>query len=119
MSDSAGDAVITSFHHFISFILLSFIVSLFHLCDQVFHGAAWPCLIPPSASKERKHRGDRPVKYNDDKCTDRLHLIDVCAKDRKWKDLSRRTSSYNYLTSILKNTEYTSTSTMTLVLRLL
>lgn len=40
-----SDYLLSSFHLFYS--LIFYCVSLFHLCDQVFHGAAHPCLIPP------------------------------------------------------------------------
>lgn len=76
LSDSVGDAAITSFHLLISFILLSLIVSL-SLISVIRSSMEQPVCIPsPSASKERKHRGDRPEKYNDDKYTDESHLID-------------------------------------------
>lgn len=78
MCDPAGDAVITSFHPLISFILLSLLVSLPFISvirssmDLTHVGGP-----SPSASKERKPGGvGGRRKYNDDKYTDGAHLID-------------------------------------------
>lgn len=77
LSDSVGDAAITSFHLLISFILLSLIVSLSFI-SVIRSSMGRPVCVPsPSASKERKRGGDRPEKYNDDKHTDGSHLIDL------------------------------------------
>lgn len=95
MSNSAGDAVIAFFHLFISFILLSFIVS-FSFIFVIRSSLGQRIYVSSlSASKERKHEGDRPGNYNDDKRTDRLYLIDfsedlqnVLCRRQKWKDQS-------------------------------
>lgn len=58
-----SDYLLSSFHLFYS--LIFYCLSGFHLCDQVLHGAAYPCPIPPlpqrRGSKEETGQQNRTM----------------------------------------------------------